>query len=694
MQVPSLSKLEVTALKGVGNKFAQTLARLDIQSVQDLLFHLPQRYVDRTRIRSIASLRLNDVAMLQASVLDARIVFGRRRSLQVKVEDDSGVMSLRFFHFNAAQKNSFEQGRVLRLFGEVRPGPAGPEMYHPEYEFFDTPENAQETEARLTPIYPLTEGVSQPRMRALTQQAIEFLAQSPPEELLPDMDNHRFRVHSLAEALAYVHFPPADADIQQLLAGQHPYQQRLAFEELLAHFLVKQFIRAENRRFDAPTVTLNRNAIQPLLDQLPFSPTAAQERVTAEVARDLNASKPMLRMVQGDVGSGKTLVAAMAAYATVQAGYQVAVVAPTEILAEQHLQNFRRWFEPLGLKVEWLVGRLTAKQKREVLERLHQRETDIVIGTHALFEEPVRFRCLALAVIDEQHRFGVHQRLSLRGKNDDDSVPHQLVMTATPIPRTLAMTSYAELDFSIIDELPPGRKPVQTVVISQDRKVAVIERVRAAIAEGRQVYWVCPLIEESETLSAANAEDTFETLSTALPETGVALVHGRLKAQEKEERMAAFKQGEARLLVATTVIEVGVDVPNASVMIIENPERLGLAQLHQLRGRVGRGSEESHCILLYGDKLSREGKARLQILRETNDGFQIAERDLEMRGPGEFLGTRQAGDMLYRIADHQRDAHLFSAVQECGLRLLDAHPEAAQKLVDRWFGRRQHYALA
>lgn len=689
-----LNAMPTTVLHGVGARFAQTLEKLAIRSVQDLLFHLPYRYIDRSRVRSIASLRMNDMALVHARVLEAKIIMGRRRSLMIKVEDASGSLSLRFFHFNAAQKNAFEAGRKLSIFGEARIGASGLEFYHPETQFLDDTAKEIEPELTLTPIYHLTDGLTQPRIRGLATQAIVLLEQHSPEEWLPASINQQFGVDSLAHALKTLHFPPADADQASLLIGKHPYQQRLAFEELLAHFFARQSLRQAARAHPSPAIPPATKLLERFLDALPFAPTGAQARVFSEIQHDIQACKPMLRMVQGDVGSGKTLVAALAALNTIGAQRQVALVAPTEILAEQHYKNFCQWLEPLNIRVAWLVGKLSPKAKAQTCEKLLNHECDIVIGTHALFEDKVQFASLGLVIIDEQHRFGVSQRLSMRQKSTDDSVPHQLVMTATPIPRTLAMTHYSELDFSIIDELPPGRTPVNTAAIRQDRKEDVISRIRVACSEGRQCYWVCPLIEESETLSIANAEETYATLQEHLPELSVLLIHGRLKAQEKEQLMAQFKQGEAHILVATTVIEVGVDVPNASVMVIENPERLGLAQLHQLRGRVGRGIAASHCILLYGEKLSRQGRERLQILRETNDGFLIAEKDLKMRGPGEFLGTRQAGDMLYRLADHQRDQHLFEQVQILGLEMLSKDPLAAEALVQRWIGDKKDYALA
>ena len=689
-----LHEQPTTVLKGVGARFAETLLKLDIANIQDLLFHLPYRYVDRTQVRPISSLRMNDVALVHATVVDARIAFGRRRSLIVQVEDGSGRMCLRFFHFNAAQKNSFEAGRSVQLFGEARPGAAGLEFYHPEYDFPDSKTSEANAEDTLTPIYNLTDGVSQPRMRTLVKQAVTLLENQALVELLPDDINRQFGVESLSQAIRLVHFPPPDIDQTMLFDGEHPCQQRLAFEELLAHFLVKQHTRIEAQKEHAPTIPPNPTAVSELLGQLPFSPTAAQQRVFGELQDDMRLSTPMMRMVQGDVGSGKTLVAAMAAASVAKAGYQVAIVAPTEILAEQHYRNFCNWFEPIGVRVDWLVGKLKASDKKATYQRLAAHQSDIVVGTHALFQDKLRIAKLGLVIIDEQHRFGVHQRLSMRGKSLTDDVPHQLVMTATPIPRTLAMTAYAELDFSIIDELPPGRTPVTTAVVSQKRKVSVIQRIAQACEQGRQCYWVCPLIEESETLNIANAEDTFAQLQTQLGSIRSALIHGRQKPAEKEAVMAAFKRGESQVLVATTVIEVGVDVPNASVMIIENPERLGLAQLHQLRGRVGRGSAESHCILLYGDKLSAQGKERLQTLRNTNDGFVIAEKDLEMRGPGEFLGTRQAGALMYRVAHYERDAHMFDQVRAAGIELLQTSPSTSTALVERWFGARKTYALA
>lgn len=687
----AIEDLPVTALKGVGASLAKTLQKLGVSTVHDLLFHLPHRYLDRTRITPISQLRLNSSYVVQGYVLGSQIKFGKRRSLECTIEDNSGAVKLRFFHFNNAQKERLSQGTLIRIFGEARIGVSGIEFYHPEYDIID-PHSPLKIEETLTPVYGLTEGITQPRLRKIILLAVELLKKYSVEELLPLEINQRFGVESLSAALTYIHLPPPNADVDQLIAGLHPSQQRLAFEELLAHFLVRQQLRNETQRYIAPPLKHQIAEHVQFVSSLPFVPTNAQQRVFEEINTDIDSHKPMLRMVQGDVGSGKTLVAAFAALQTVSNGFQVAIAAPTEILAEQHYKNFAAWFEPLNIRVGWLVGKLTSKQKRETNEAITAGEYDVVVGTHALFQDNVMFAKLGLVIIDEQHRFGVDQRLSLQHKSLLEKIPHQLVMTATPIPRTLAMTAYSELDYSIIDELPPGRTPVNTILVSQKRRPEIIERIRAACKEGKQVYWVCPLIEESETLSAANAEETSAILAEAMPEVTQGLCHGRLKSKEKEEVMAHFKEGRNQLLVATTVIEVGVDVPNASLMVIENPERLGLAQLHQLRGRVGRGRIESHCVLLYGEKLSNDGRERLKVLRESTDGFVISEKDLELRGPGELLGTRQTGDMMYQIADAQRDASLLPMVHEVGEYLLSTNLPQTLRITERWFGHNKNYA--
>ena len=691
----SLATLPVTEVKGVGDKLATTLSKLGIKSVQDLIFHLPSRYLDRTQITSISKLQLNVYSVVQGQVLNNNIQFGRRRSLAVTLEDETGEITLRFYHFSATQKNNLEPGRTVRCYGEPRLGSRGIELYHPEYEFINEQNASPELNPSLTPIYPLTEGVSQLRLRKLIPDALTLMDKHPPEELLPRDLHSKFATDTLAQILHYLHFPPPNTDIDTLVCGTHPYMQKLAFEELLAHFLVKQQQRLVTQNKIAPRIHVDHpQLIDTFLAQLPFSPTGAQDRVFNEIKNDLYSTQPMLRMIQGDVGSGKTLVAALAALTTVASGYQVAIVAPTEILAEQHFANLATWFEPLNVQTTWLVGKLTAKQRANALACIQEGAPQVIIGTHALLQEDVHIPLLGLAVVDEQHRFGVKQRLSLRKANTKGETPHQLVMTATPIPRTLAMTAYADMDYSVIDELPPGRIPINTALIPQQRKAEVILRVGEACLGGQQAYWVCPLVEESETLSAANAEETSANLVQTLSALEIGLVHGRMKPETKDQVMQAFKQGTLHVLVATTVIEVGVDVPNANLMVIENPERLGLAQLHQLRGRVGRGQHASHCILLYGDKLSNQAKERLKILRESTDGFAIAERDLALRGPGELLGTRQSGELAYRIASLERDAHLIELVQQTGRELIEHNSDNITPLINRWVGQNQTFSEA
>lgn len=686
----SLDDIPVTQLKGVGNALAERLARLGIASLQDLLFHLPHRYEDRTRIVPMGNLRIGDVAVAEGEVMKADLVMGRRRSLQVTLRDNSGFLVMRFFHFNAAQKNQLSEGARVRCFGEVRPGRAGYEFYHPEYQVNPPPMPAAD-QATLTPVYPLTEGIQQPRVRALCQQALDYLQRFPIRDWLPRELMAEYQLPGISEAVRMVHSPPADAPVHLLMEGRHPAQQRLVMEELLAHQLSLLQVREQIQAREALPLLPTGDLPARFLDSLPFSLTGAQRHVLADIRQDLSQPVPMLRLVQGDVGSGKTVVAALAALQAIGAGTQVALMAPTEILAEQHFQNFRTWLAPLGIQLAWLSGKVKGKARTEVLEAVRSGEAGVVIGTHALFQDDVEFHRLALVIVDEQHRFGVHQRLALREKGVGGALaPHQLIMTATPIPRTLAMSAYADLDTSVIDELPPGRKPIETIVIPDSRREDVIERVRGACREGRQAYWVCTLIEESEALQCQAAEVTAQELAERLPDLKVGLVHGRLKAPEKAAVMEQFKVGELDLLVATTVIEVGVDVPNASLIIIENPERLGLAQLHQLRGRVGRGEQASFCVLMYHPPLSANGKARLQALRDSQDGFFIAEKDLEIRGPGEVLGTRQTGMMQFRLADFERDKGWIEPVRKMAPGLM-AHPEIVQALVRRWLGEKIRY---
>lgn len=684
---PDLAQLPVTALKGIGTQMADKLARLQLRTVEDVLFHLPLRYMDRTRITPIAALQPMANVVIEGEIRGSDVVYGRRRSLVCRLQDATGLITLRFFHFSAAQKQQLTRGVRLRCYGESRRGASGLELYHPEYEFVSAGQ-PQPLGTHLTPVYPTTEGVTQQRLRSLAQQALGLMSEHTLRDLLPVTDTDV----DLMQTLAYLHHPPREAPLQQLMDGCHPYQQRLAFEELLAHHLSMLKVRQKLQSYGARPLPQPVRLLQAFKQSLGFNLTDAQQRVAREIATDLARPLPMLRLVQGDVGSGKTVIAALAALQAVGNGLQAAIMAPTEILAEQHRHNFSLWLAPLGIEVGWLSGRQKVAERRAQLEAIASGKAQVVIGTHALFQEEVVFAELGLTIIDEQHRFGVHQRLSLRQKSVAKERSHQLIMTATPIPRTLAMSVYADLDCSVIDELPPGRTPVQTVVISNERRQQVIDRVRIACEQGRQVYWVCTLIEESEALEAQAAEAAAALLQQALPEIEVGLVHGRLKATEKEQQMGLFKAGQTQLLVATTVIEVGVDVPNASLMIIENPERLGLAQLHQLRGRVGRGQIESHCVLLYGSPLSHAARERLNAMRETADGFEIAEKDLLLRGPGEVLGTRQTGEVQFRIAQLGRDGHLLPDVKEVAATMAKEESATIEPLITRWLGQNQNYA--
>ena len=690
----SAADAPVTSLPGVGPALAKTLEKLGLQTVQDLWFHLPLRYEDRTRLTAIADLRPGDIAQVEGRVEAIERGFRYRPQLRVAIGDDSQqTLLLRFFHFNKSQIDQLAIGTRLRCYGEARLGKQGLEIVHPQYRRIVGDEAVAVAE-RLTPVYPTTEGLGQARLAGVVERALQRLPPDEQLELIPAALRKVHKLSSLRAALLYVHRPPPDADLNRLMSGTHPAQRRLAFEELLAQHLSLKRLRMRVRRHAAPALTGAGMLRERFLAQLPFAPTRAQQRVSAEVVRDLAQAVPMLRLVQGDVGSGKTVVAALAALAAVEAGKQAALMAPTELLAEQHFRNFDRWLTPLGVAVVWLAGKLKGRARTQALHALAG-EAQVAIGTHALMQEGVVFRHLGVAIIDEQHRFGVHQRLALRDKGrDGEVIPHQLVLTATPIPRTLAMTAYADLDVSVIDELPPGRAPVTTVAIANSRRTEVIERIRVACASGRQAYWVCTIIEESEMLEAQAAQAVHAELSKELPGLAIALVHGRMKPSEKQAAMQAFQNGEIALLVATTVIEVGVDVPNASLMVVENAERLGLAQLHQLRGRVGRGSAVSSCVLLYQPPLSAMARQRLDVLRETSDGFRIAEKDLELRGAGELLGTRQTGQLQLRIADLARDAALLPAVQRAGEVILRDHAPLVNQLIARWIGGSMKYAGA
>jgi len=685
------SESALTTLRGVGPALAKKLENLGLYRVEDLLFLLPLRYEDRTQIVKIGALVAGERCLVAGEVLLSETVYRGRRNLLVRISDGSGQLTLRFFHFSRQQQAQFQTGVNVTCFGEVRRGSAGFEMIHPEYRIVRDRQGTATTDS-LTPIYPATEGVQQGRLRNLTDQALRSMHAAPPAELLPVKVTKKLGMPSLAEAIQYLHRPPPDADVTQMSQGRHPCQQRLAFEELLAHYLSLRNLRALAETDDAPALADGGSTVLDFVSNLPFDLTGAQQRVVDEILSDLSRPHPMMRLIQGDVGSGKTVVAAIACLKAIACGVQAAVMAPTEILAEQHWRNFSAWFRPLDIEPAWLSGSQRAAARRESLHATADGRAQLVVGTHALFQEGVEFDQLALVVIDEQHRFGVHQRMALRDKGVSASGhPHQLVMTATPIPRTLAMAAYADLDTSVIDELPPGRQPVSTIAVPDSRRSEIVERVRSACASGQQAYWVCPLIEESDVLDYQAAEASYQMLGEALPDLRVGMVHGRRRPAEKERGMQAFKEGLIQVLVATTVIEVGVDVPNASLMIIENAERMGLSQLHQLRGRVGRGALQSHCVLLYKPPLGRIAKQRLAVLRDTNDGFVVAQRDLELRGPGELLGTRQTGLPDYRIANLVRDAELMPQVQVTAEAIRKTDDGTAAAIVRRWLGDAARY---
>jgi ATP-dependent DNA helicase RecG len=695
MQVTAVAALDerpVTALRGVGPALARTLAeRLGLDTVQDVLFHLPLRYEDRTRVVPIGTLRNGDRAVIEGEVQLAEVVFRRRRALLVRIADGSGFLTLRFFHFSAAQQQGLVRGSRLRCYGEARLGPGGLEIVHPEYRRVAPDSPAPEVES-LTPIYPTTEGVQQGRLRMLTGLSLAMLTSGGLRDLIPPGVLDVLDLPTLEAALRYVHRPPQDANLELLNAGLHPAQRRLAFEELLAHHISLRLLRQAADRDLSWPLPPRGDLVERCLERLPFQLTGAQARAWADIAADLEREHPTMRLVQGDVGSGKTVVAALAALRAVEHGAQAAVMSPTELLAEQHARNFLSWLEPLGVRVALLTGRHTGRVRAALEQDLASGDIQVAIGTHALFQEGVAFKRLAVVVVDEQHRFGVHQRLQLREKGlADGRYPHQIVMTATPIPRTLAMTAYADLDVSVIDELPPGRTPIRTVVLQDTRRDEVVARIDTACRSGRQAYWVCPLIDESDLVRYQAAEETAAALAGALPGVRIGLVHGRMPGAKKDAVMSSFKAGQLDLLVATTVIEVGVDVPNASLMIVENAERMGLAQLHQLRGRVGRGSVESTCVLLYHAPLSPIARERLGVMRDTNDGFEVARRDLELRGPGELLGTRQTGLMQLKVADLVRDSDLLPGVQKAAALMLGGPQANIAPLVARWVGEGERF---
>ena len=676
----------ITELKGIGSDTAERLAKLGIESIEDVLFHFPLRYQDRTRVRQISEIRPGIEAIVAGRVYSARVIYGRRRTLIVEMGDSTGVLQLRFFHFSTAQQKSFAPEQELYVYGECRRVRGKLEMIHPEYRF--TGGRPVPVADYYTPIYPTTDGLHQKSFLKITTQALNWLTEPEHqlEELLPlDIDESLGEL-SLQKSIELIHRPPIGTDLETLVEGQHPARQRLVFEELLANMLSLKRLRHQDDERKAVALKCKGEMFEKLLKQLPFEPTEAQKRVIAEVRRDIQQTKPMMRLVQGDVGCGKTLVAIATVLQAIECGYQAALMAPTEILAEQHASNFRSAMETLGIKTCLLSGRQKAREKEAVLRYIRQGITQLVIGTHALFQETVEFHNLGLIVIDEKHRFGVKQRMLLKEKGMEGCEPHQLIMTATPIPRSLAMVMYADLDHSVIDEMPPGRKPVQTVAISDQRRDEVIDRIGEVCTQGAQAYWICTLIEESESLQCRAAEDSFKYLKKVLPNLSLGLVHGQLDSAEKEAVMTQFKNGEIDVLVATTVVEVGVDVSNASLMVIENAERMGLAQLHQLRGRVGRGAQQSTCVLVYKPPLSDKATQRIEILRKSNDGFEIAQEDMKLRGPGEIMGTRQTGQQYFRVANLARDGKVLQRINKMVEPFLLNNPEISTKLIDRWLG--------
>jgi ATP-dependent DNA helicase RecG len=673
--------LPVESLAGVGPKLGERLAKLGVATVGDLLCLLPQRYEDRTALTPIGAARPGEKVLVEGEIELAEVAIRRRRSLLCRVTDGTGSITLRFFHFTQAQQRTLVRGARVRCFGEARPGPTGLEMVHPEHRLL-RPEDAEPT-AALTPVYPSTEGLHQQTLRRLVDALLARLEREPLTDYLGPL--LPADAPDVSAALAYLHRPPTDAPVAVLAAGRHPMQRRIALEELVAQRLSLRRSGSAVRAERAPRLPKPDGALARFRARLPFGLTAAQEQAAAEILADLDRDVPMNRLLQGDVGSGKTVVAALAAVVAAAAGTQTAVMAPTELLAEQHLVSFDRWLAPLGISVVPLLGSQPARARSAALGAIAGGSAAVAVGTHALFQEAVTFHKLALVIVDEQHRFGVEQRLRLKQKGGGEAAtPHQLIMTATPIPRTLAMTAYADLDYSVIGELPPGRKPVKTVVLPEQRRAELVERVAAHCRSGQQAYWVCPLIDESETVESSAATALEKELVAALPELRIGLIHGRMRAADKDAAMRAFKTRALDLLVATTVIEVGVDVPNATLMIVENAERMGLAQLHQLRGRVGRGADASTCVLLYKPPLSQLASERLGVMRATNDGFAIAQKDLELRGPGEVLGTRQTGALQLRVADLLRDADLLPQVIELSERLLAERPADVEPLIARW----------
>jgi len=689
------SEQSVRYLKGVGPKVAEKLLKLGILTQRDVLFHLPLRYEDRTTVTAIGALQAGGKSLVQAEVMQASTNFRRlgrsRRVLVAKLADHSGLLTIRLFYFSARQQQMLEKGNWLRCYGEVRTARGELEMVHPEIEIIDI-DDPPALRQNLTPVYPTTEGLHQLSIAKIVRQVIDKLATNGMAETLPSswLEQHQFP--DFKTAMLHLHSPGEQRDTELIAGYAHPAQFRFIVEELTAHRLALLALRARIRVRDNPAIKTSGDLINKFTGQLPFELTQAQKRVTQELMQDFESGKPMMRLLQGDVGCGKTVVAALACLPVVESGFQCALMAPTEILAEQHRRNFSDWLSPMGLQVICLTGADKGARRTQKLKMIASGEANIVIGTHALFQVSVSFQALGFIIIDEQHRFGVDQRLALQKKTTRNEMPHQLIMTATPIPRTLAMSIYADLDYAQIDEMPPGRKPVITSVVAEQSRGHLIERVARACEQGGQVYWVCTLIEESEALQLESAELTFESLQKQLPAQSIALVHGRMKAAQKQVVIEAFEQGDIDILVATTVIEVGVDVANANIMIIENPERLGLSQIHQLRGRIGRGGRESFCILLVKDKLSTLASRRIDIIRNHQDGFLIAQKDLELRGAGEVLGTRQSGEASFKIADLMRDTRWFTRVNELAeLMQRNEYSNMRKQLMQNWIGHKQGY---
>lgn len=666
----------LTEIKAFSKPLVANLSKLGIQNIQGLLLHLPLRYIDETHITAVRDLRAGEASQVEGEIVHVEVTYKPRKALIARLEDASGQLTLRFLHFYPSQIAALKVGNKLRVYGEIRSGYFGYEIVHPTCKAVGEKTLVAET---LTPVYPTVAGLTQGSLRKAIALALK---QNALNETLPASVYQPFNFPSFADSLRDLHNPPPDTDLHALEEKMTPGWQRLAFDELLAQQLSMRKHYARRRSVDAPQFKPSKKLVTVLLKSLPFALTQAQQKVAVEIERDLTQPHPMQRLLQGDVGSGKTIVACMAALQSIESGWQVALMAPTEILAEQHYRKMLGWLTPLNIQIAWLTGSQAKKDRIASLEAMANGSAQLVIGTHALFQEAVQFKNLGLAIIDEQHRFGVQQRLALRQKGQPE--PHQLMMTATPIPRTLSMSYYADLDVSVIDELPPGRTPIVTKLVSDARRDEILQRVRESCAKGNQAYWVCPLIEESEALQLATANDTYALMQNEFPELNIGLVHGRMKSAEKQAVMAAFSAADLHLLVATTVIEVGVDVPNASLMVIEHAERMGLSQLHQLRGRVGRGAAKSTCILLYQNKLSETARARLKVIYESSDGFAIAQADLDLRGPGEFLGVRQSGVPMLKIADLNRDAALLENAKALAEGLLKDYSIESELHLARW----------